>query len=257
MWGVGSPLWTLRRTPKTCFWGQGTYSLCTLPAQKKEVSGICLAGRKTPSISRGPKAALPRGRAAVWVRGPGAGSRLSSALPRGWAQPVSGTDPSWPSCALSGPPLRVCGPLGTMGSRARGAPGPLSVPRTTPSSLASCPALYSYPSDALVSLFLSIGHHSPLYGQPLSSRANHRNPQKTSVPELKLGFIPSRSHRPSVGGRPGALRGKMGAIWGRVQAKSLSPPNRSFPQKLKARRMVPGVECGLENQRSGCQNLVI
>ncbi|CAN0530463.1 unnamed protein product [Rangifer tarandus platyrhynchus] len=29
----------------------------------------------------------------------------------------------------------------------------------------------------------------------------------------------------------------MGAIWGRVQAKSLSPPNHSFPQKLKARRM--------------------
>lgn len=91
----------------------------------------------------------------------------------------------------------------------------------------------------------------------LSSWANHRNPQKTSVPELKLGFIPSRSHRPSVGGLPGAVRGEMGAIWGRVQAKRLSPPNRSFPQKLKARRMVPGVECGLENQRSGCQNLVI
>ena len=49
----------------------------------------------------------------------------------------------------------------------------------------------------------------------------------------------------------------MGAIWGHVKAKSLSPLNRSFPQKLKARRMVPRVECGLENQRSGCQNLVI
>lgn len=91
----------------------------------------------------------------------------------------------------------------------------------------------------------------------LSSQANHRNPQKTSVPELKLGFIASRSHRPSVGGLPGAVRGEMGAIWGHVKAKSLSPLNRSFPQKLKARRMVPGVECGLENQRSGCQNLVI
>ena len=75
--------------------------------------------------------------------GSGAGSGLSSALPCGWAQTVSGSDPSWPSCALSGPPLRVCGPLGTVGSRARGARGPLSVPRTTPSSLASCPALCS------------------------------------------------------------------------------------------------------------------
>ena len=49
----------------------------------------------------------------------------------------------------------------------------------------------------------------------------------------------------------------MGSIWGHVEAKSLSPLNRSFPQKSKARRMVPGVECGLENQRSGWQNLVI
>ena len=131
------------------------------------MSGICLARRKTLSISRGPKAPLPGGRAAVWVQGPGAGGGLSSALPRGWAQPVSGNDPSWAfPCFCQGLPsgfVALSGPW---------APGPevlwgLSLyPTQPPPFWLLAPFSALHPSDALVSLSLSIGRHSPLYGQP-------------------------------------------------------------------------------------------
>ena len=167
MWGVGSPLWTLWRTPKTCFWGQGRYRPCTLPAQKKEVSGICLAGRKTLSISRGPKAALPRGRAAVCVRGPELAAGSPQLFPVGGPRLSLGVTPHGLPVLCQGLPSGFAALSGPWAPGPE-APGGLSLyPAQPPPLWLLAPLSALHPSDAFVSLFLSIGHHSPLYGQPL------------------------------------------------------------------------------------------
>lgn len=178
-------------------------------AQKKEASGFARPGGRCCLSLRTEARPLEAGLGSGW-QCPGGwlgGSpklfpggrphcpRVTEEAPRRPAQPHAPS--GFPSAAVIlglGISREAPIPLGPRASSLSAAQAPQPLPRLLPSR-----ALVPPPPHPVAC--------GPPHGQPPSSRANRRDPQKTPSLELKgLGSSPSWSRGPSVGGLPGAVR---------------------------------------------------
>lgn len=244
--GSWSPLQAPWENPKTHYWAQGRSSPRSLswPRRRRCLGFAQPAGGPCPSpVDRG-HLCLESGPLSG-LRCPGSG--LPSALSL-WKGPACRRkEPSSSHPALDPlPPLRACGswigdylrdaypPLDCGVQCPRQPQGFLSVlgfaPRAAPFCLSSFPcSLLFVPFEALVSFRPHRPSRPSLWSASFSPRQTAEILRKPTVPELNcFGLFPSRSHRPRRGDFPELSGGVMEAIWGHVQAKSLSSLTSAF-----------------------------